>query len=106
MLNSRIIWVVVLSIKIGVAFSQNTQIKGVVTDSITGDELPYVSLLLDGTTIGTTTNDKGLFSLTTSSPSPVLLISYLGYEEKRVKIIPGRVNNLKIHLVPSSIAGI
>lgn len=103
MLN-RIVWVLFF-IRIGFlpVFSQNTQIKGVVTDSITGEKLAYVSVLLDNTTIGTATNDNGVFTLNTSSKSSVLLISYLGYQEKRLKITPGKASDLKIRLVPSSI---
>ncbi|MDD2436431.1 MAG: DUF5686 family protein [Massilibacteroides sp.] len=84
------------------AFSQNTRIKGIVTDSITGEKLPYVSVLLGGTTIGTTTNDNGEFSLNTSSKGITLQFYYLGYAEKRTKIIPGKNYNLEIKLAPSS----
>lgn len=104
MLN-RVVWFILFScINIGVVLSQNTQIKGVVTDSITGEKLAYVSILQEGTTIGTTTTDDGTFSLNTSSKESMLLVSYLGYEEKRIKIVPGKINNLKIRLASSSIS--
>ncbi|MDD4515245.1 DUF5686 family protein [Massilibacteroides sp.] len=103
MLN-RFLWVILfVCVNIGVTLSQNTQIKGIVTDSITGEDLAYVSILLEGTTIGTTTTDNGRFSMSTSSDASVLLISYLGYQEKRVTINTGKTNNLKIQLAPSSI---
>ena len=103
MLN-RFVWVICFfCLNIGVIFSQSTPIKGVVTDSITGEKLAYVSILLEGTTIGTTTADNGAFSLNAPSKRSVLQISYLGYTEKRINIIPGKTNNLKIKLVPSSI---
>ena len=54
---------------------QNTIINGVVTDSITGESLPYVSVILKGTTIGATTDDDGKFSLTTSSNARTLSVS-------------------------------
>ena len=38
---------------IGTAYGQHTLIKGVVTDSLSGERLPYVSLIFKGTTIGT-----------------------------------------------------
>lgn len=84
--------------------SQNTIINGVVTDSITGELLPYVSVILKGTTIGTTTDDDGEFSLSTSSSANTLQVSYLGYEEKELKVNQGKTNNFKIRLVSSSIA--
>lgn len=104
MLN-RIVWVIFFFfMTLCVAFSQNMPIKGVITDSITGEKLAYVSILLEGTTIGTTTTDNGTFALNVPSKRSVLLISYLGYAEKRIDIIPGRTNNLKIQLAPSSIS--
>ncbi|WP_102406071.1 DUF5686 and carboxypeptidase-like regulatory domain-containing protein [Parabacteroides bouchesdurhonensis] len=86
-----------------VANGQNTIIKGVVNDSITGEALPYVSVLLKGTTIGSTTDLDGQFSISTSSKVRILQFSYLGYAEKEIRITPGRTNNLKIELAPSSI---
>lgn len=38
-------------------------IKGIVTDSITGEPLPYVAVILNGTTIGATTDLDGAFTL-------------------------------------------
>ena len=36
--------------------SQKTIIKGTVTDALTGDPIPYASVFLKGTTIGTLTD--------------------------------------------------
>ena len=69
---------------------QNTIINGIVTDSITGETLPYVSVILKGTTIGATTDDDGKFTLTTSSNAKTLSIAYLGYEEKEFKVAVGK----------------
>ncbi|MCC8096274.1 MAG: DUF5686 and carboxypeptidase regulatory-like domain-containing protein [Tannerellaceae bacterium] len=84
------------------AGSQNTTIKGLVTDSITGELLSFVAVLLEGTTNGTMTDDDGNFSFTTTGGG-TLLVSYLGYTEKKVPVTRGRVNNLKIELVPTTI---
>ncbi len=83
--------------------SQTTIIKGLVTDSITGEELPYVSLILEGTTIGTTTDLDGNFFLSTTSRVRTLHISFLGYAEKTVTINLNKTNDLKIELAPSTI---
>ena len=48
------------------SFSQEaakTIIKGSVTDALTGESLPYVSVYLKGTTVGTLTDTKGKYSL-------------------------------------------
>ena len=83
---------------------QNTIIKGIVTDSITGETLPYVSVIVKGTTIGTATDDNGKFSFTSSSKVRTLVISYLGYNDKHVLVSLGKTNDLKVRLAPSSIA--
>lgn len=85
------------------AKSQNTVIKGIVTDSITGDPLPFVSVLLKGTTIGTTTAIDGDFYISTSSKARQVEVSYLGYATKTLEVVPGRKYNFKIRLVPSTI---
>lgn len=87
-----------------VAYGQQTEIRGVVTDSISGETLPAVSIVFEGTTIGTTTDLDGCFSFTTNSTSRKIHISYLGYEEKILTVNPGRVNTYVIELSPTSYA--
>lgn len=86
-----------------VAKSQNYMIKGIVTDSITGEPLPYVAVILKGTTIGATTDLDGAFTLSSSSKVRTLQVSYLGYTEKELKFVPGKAEHLKIQLAPTSI---
>ena len=86
-----------------IAYSQNISIKGIVTDSITGEPLPYVAVLLKGTTIGGTTDLDGKFDITTSSKERTLQISYLGYNEKEIKLVPGKTSQLEIKLAPTTI---
>ena len=88
---------------IGTAYGQHTLIKGVVTDSLSGERLPYVSLIFKGTTIGTSTGLDGTFSFSTDKPGRELEVSYLGYDTKHVRIRPGRTNTLEIALVQSGI---
>lgn len=85
------------------AKSQNTVIKGIVKDSITGDPLPYVSVLLEGTTVGTTTGVDGDFYISTSSKARKVQVSYLGYATKTLDVAPGKKYNFKVQLVPSTI---
>ncbi len=89
---------------IGAACGQNTLIQGIVTDSITGEPLPYVSLIFKGTNIGTSTDMDGRFQFTTSTPGTYLEVSYLGYDTRRVAIRPGVENTLDIRLVEGGIA--
>lgn len=87
-----------------IARSQDLLIRGVITDSITGETLPSVSLVLKGTTIGTSSDLDGKFSISTSSKVRRLKVSYLGYAEKEIVLIPGETGNLSISMAPVSIS--
>ena len=44
-------------------YAQRAVIRGIVTDSISGEGLPYASLIFQGTSIGTATDGEGRFEL-------------------------------------------
>lgn len=96
----------ILQLIIGGAFfsetSAQTSVKGVVTDSITGEGLPFVSVFLKGTTQGTTTDANGHYAFVSSSKSAILGFSYLGYNEKFVSLKSRKDNNLDVVLAPTS----
>ena len=59
--------------------AQNRVITGRVTDQKTGEGLPGVSVLVKGTTSGTSTNADGAFSLTVPDANGVLTFSSVGF---------------------------
>jgi iron complex outermembrane receptor protein len=61
-------------------------IRGKVTDA-SGVSLPYMNVLVKGTTNGTTTNDIGEFSITIKSLPTTIVVSAMGFETKTVKVI-------------------
>lgn len=61
------------------------EIQGVVRDSATGDPLAGVTIQVKGSTIGTTTDANGRFSLDVLGDA-VLIVSYLGYEKKEIPL--------------------
>lgn len=63
------------------------KIKGRVTDS-TGNKLPYASIIIKGTSKGTTTNSEGYYSLNVSPGKYTLVCQYVNYkkEEKTVEV--------------------
>jgi len=67
------------------AFSQSKNVTGRVTDS-TNTPLANVSVLVKGTTTGTTTNNSGTFSLAVPSSSSVLVFSYTGMQTEEVAV--------------------
>lgn len=86
------------------AFGQTALFKGIVTDSVSGEPLPYASVQLESTGKGAMTDADGRFSFTASKKRAVLEVSYLGYDTKKVRVEPGKSGNLHVRLVPSGIA--
>ncbi|MDD4969461.1 MAG: DUF5686 family protein [Paludibacter sp.] len=89
---------------VSVFFEANAQIKitGIVTDSLTGEVLPFISIQLKGSVIGTMTDNSGKFSLNVPVNVRQLSVSSIGYKGK---IIPVRNINrsyLKIQLATES----
>jgi len=73
---------------------QSRQITGTVTDA-EGEVLMGASVQIQGTTMGTATNEDGRFTLSVKT-GDVLVISYLGYETKTVTV--GEQSNYNIVL--------
>ncbi len=66
-------------------FQQRT-ITGVVTDTETGESLPGVTILLEGTTVGTITDIDGRYSINITAPTDVLIFSYVGYRTVNIEV--------------------
>ena len=64
-------------------FSQNGRVIGTILDKEYNNEpLPFANILIKGTTIGTSTDDIGKFSLSIKPGNYTLVVNYLGYETK------------------------
>ncbi len=67
-------------------FSQARQITGTVTSADDGSSLPGVTVLAEGTTVGTVTNIDGYFQLSVPAEAQTLRFSFIGMETKVVPI--------------------
>ena len=65
------------------AFAQET-VTGSVVDAELGGPLPGASIVVKGTSNGTTTDFDGNFSITVDSATGVLVVSYVGFVTKEV----------------------
>ncbi len=75
-------------------------ITGTVRDGSSGEALPWATLLLEGTMIGTTTHADGHFSLELpagTGDTITLTVSYLGYAPRRLRL-SHPVNNIQVTL--------
>lgn len=67
--------------------TQNFVIRGTVTDQETGESLPGVNVYLSETSIGTTSDSKGIFELTTNvTGSFKVVASFVGYQSETEQI--------------------
>ncbi|MCX8112855.1 MAG: TonB-dependent receptor [Bacteroidia bacterium] len=70
---------------VGVMLSQ--VITGTVYDAATGEALPGASVRIQGTNVGTLTDEKGAFSLPLKAKLPVfLIVTYIGYDTAKVPV--------------------
>ena len=66
-----------------VSAQQNLSVSGVVTDASDGSPLVGVTVLVKGTTNGTSTDSNGKYSLN-ASPNSTLVFSYIGMERQEI----------------------
>ena len=64
-----------------VSFSQNYTITGKVFDAESKEPLPFVPVLIKGTTVGATTDFDGNYSISTSKMGDSIVSSYVGYKK-------------------------
>jgi hypothetical protein len=65
------------------SFAQTIVVSGEVYDD-TGNLLPGVSVLVEGTTNGVTTDFEGKYAINIKTPNATLVFAYLGFETKKV----------------------
>jgi len=97
---SRSIFTIILFLFCFQAFGQYT-IKGKVTDSQTGDPIPFASVLLKGTSIGISTDFEGNYLIEAKVLSDSLVVSYLGYITGKKLVAQEVTQTLNFQLVPS-----
>lgn len=78
-------------------------IQGVVTDSLTKEPIPYLSVFYEGKGVGSITNDDGHYSVETHKGWNKLTFSAVGYVTKVVNIIPGVTKTMNVKMRPDDI---
>ena len=80
-----------------------THIKGVVTDSVTGEGMPYAQIFLLGSQTGALTNEQGGFTIVTGVKFDKLRVFVVGYQPKEIYVPMGEYTELDIKLVPTTV---
>jgi len=101
--NHSIVFIVLVVLS-NVCFGQQTenQIKGVVTDSLTHEPVPYANVYFANTSIGTSTNEKGEYSLSGFADGKYdLTISSVGFKLTQYPLeFSGTTYNFSVMLPP------
>ena len=101
MLESKKIKIIVLALFAALQFTAaiaQTTVKGVVTDARTGETLPYVSIIIPGTTMGTSADVDGKYNMTIPEGQSKIRFTYVGYVnvDKSITVGIAQVINIKM----------
>ncbi|MEJ2593723.1 MAG: TonB-dependent receptor [bacterium] len=74
-------------------FAQSGVVTGKVFDVLDGTTLPGATVVIKGTTTGTSTNMDGEYSITVD-PNTTIVVSYVGYTSQEIVVSPGTTVNV------------
>ena len=92
--------VAILAVQLAQDAHGQIAVSGTVVSAETGDTLPGTTVVIEGTSIGTMTDQDGAYSIDLRSPEDILIFSFVGFRPKRLAISPG-VTTLDVRLEPS-----
>ena len=83
-----------------ITFAAKTQtvVTGSVFEKGKNEAMPFVSVAFKGTTIGTTTDFEGNFTLKTSKPVDSVIATFMGYKPVVIKIKPEQTQRIVIQM--------
>ena len=82
----------------GTLLAQNTTVKGVISDAKTGETLPFVSIIIPGTTMGTSSDQEGNYAIQLKPEHTTIRFTYVGYESIDKKITAGITQTINIKM--------
>ncbi|GAB3899011.1 SusC/RagA family TonB-linked outer membrane protein [Larkinella knui] len=82
------------------AWAQSRRITGTIKLGTDNSPIPGVNVLIKGSTVGTTSDINGRYSLEVSGSSPALVYSYIGYKTEEVQI--GNRNTIDVTMTESA----
>ena len=88
-----------------VTLHAQTTVSGVITDAEYGDALIGANVIIQGTTVGASTDLDGKFSITSETPLPwTLEVSYTGFAQQTIDVTSAQ-SGMAIALEPSALIG-
>ncbi|RZL50123.1 MAG: TonB-dependent receptor [Pedobacter sp.] len=103
---TKVIFMLCMLLVTGVAVhAQSIVVSGTVTDKLTKEPIPGVSVTIKGKTIGSSTDLKGQFSFSTTEKTPfTVLVSYIGFTSVE-REVTGNTANLTFELESGVVLG-
>jgi len=83
-------------------FAQTTVVSGTVTDAGNKQPLPFVTVSFEGTSIGGRSDNSGKYAISTTGAYTHIKVSYVGYKDASLAIMPGKQQVINIRLFPES----
>ena len=99
-MRAKVIIMIVLTAFSHFAFSQSKTIKGKVTSGEDKQGIPGATVLIKGTSRGTTTGISGDYTLTDVTPKDTLKFSFVGFES--YEVIAGNQTVIDVELSVSA----
>ncbi len=85
-----------------VSHAQKTKVYGVITDAATGEPLPFVNVIFQGTKSGTTSNLMGEYSIESYYAADSIIVSFVGYIKQVLPIEMDKEQEVNIQLKEST----
>lgn len=88
----------------GKSTKSNFSLTGKIVDRQSGESLPFVNIVVQGTVLGAASNVDGFFNmLRVPTDTSTLVISYMGYDTKLIHLTPDMpISNITIDLAQSA----
>ena len=101
-IRHKLTLVSILSFFIQTYFAQQCTLSGKVTSS--GENLPFATIYLKGTTKGVNSNDDGNYSLKLEKGKYIVVFQYLGYSKQEIEVNLTENKTLNVNLKSDGIA--
>jgi len=88
------------------SYAQEKTITGSVVDQQTGKPMEGVNVRIKNTSNGTTTNDKGEFTIKVPSSESIVTITYVGYMVYETKVGTGSLQKIQLSTIDKSLEDI
>lgn len=86
-----------------VAQAQATRISGRVTDALTNEPIPFVTVVFQGGNGGTNTDFDGNYNLSSEQPGDSLVFTLIGYKTVKMRVRSGQTQSINVSLSASKV---